>query len=187
MKSSRHLLWCILLLMPLNLKALTGPRAAQSSARDEVQRVAQMKPVIASFQWLQAQEPSFRKTHLEMVQVPSPPYGEKQRGEWLKKQFIAAGLADVEMDAIGNVTGVRKGSDAKAKLVAISAHMDTVFPAGTVLTPRTEGSRTYVPGISDNGTGLMALIAIANALKANPVKNAAGILFLANVGEEGEG
>jgi len=173
--------------MPLNLNALRGPRPTQNATRDDVQRVAQLKPVIATFQWFHLQEPNFRKTHLEMVQVPSPPFGEQKRGEWMKKQFMAAGLTDVEMDKIGNVTGMRKGTDTKAKLVALSAHMDTVFPAGTALTPRVEGSKTYLPGISDNGTGLMALLAIANGLKANPVKNSSGILFIANVGEEGEG
>ena len=44
------------------------------------------------------------------------------------------------------------------------------------------------PGVSDNGAGLAALLAIARALKSNSrIDNAASILFVANVGEEGEG
>src|SRR5207302_7095767 len=75
----------------------------------------------------------------------------------------------------------------KAKSVALTAHIDTVFPASTLIKSRTEKNKIFLPGISDNGTGVMGLYAIAAALKASPVRNEAGILFVGNVGEEGEG
>jgi acetylornithine deacetylase/succinyl-diaminopimelate desuccinylase-like protein len=65
--------------------------------------------------------------------------------------------------------------------------MDTVFPEGTPLDVRREGERLLGPGISDNGSGLVALLAVAGALQATQIQTAAPILFLANVGEEGEG
>ena len=44
------------------------------------------------------------------------------------------------------------------------------------------------PGVSDNGAGLAALLAIARAMKASPrVDTPNSVLFVANVGEEGEG
>ncbi len=44
------------------------------------------------------------------------------------------------------------------------------------------------PGVSDNGAGLAALLAIARSLKSNlRAADIAPILFVANVGEEGEG
>ena len=43
------------------------------------------------------------------------------------------------------------------------------------------------PGISDNGTGLAALVAIARALHEANIKPRRTILFVADVGEEGEG
>ena len=50
------------------------------------------------------------------------------------------------------------------------------------------GGRTiYAPGISDNGTGLAALLAIARSLRDARIRTSSSILFSANVGEEGEG
>jgi acetylornithine deacetylase/succinyl-diaminopimelate desuccinylase-like protein len=69
----------------------------------------------------------------------------------------------------------------------LSAHLDTVFPAGTDVQVEHDASRWTAPGISDNGTGLAALIAIARALRAAQIQPQLTILFVANVGEEGEG
>ena len=43
------------------------------------------------------------------------------------------------------------------------------------------------PGISDNGTGLAALVAVARAMRDAKLKTRSTILFVADVGEEGEG
>jgi acetylornithine deacetylase/succinyl-diaminopimelate desuccinylase-like protein len=69
----------------------------------------------------------------------------------------------------------------------LSAHLDTVFPAGTEVKVRRDGGRMSAPGISDNGTGLAALAAIARALHESQIKPQRTILFVADVGEEGEG
>src|SRR6202035_4286313 len=70
---------------------------------------------------------------------------------------------------------------------ALSAHIDTVFPAGTPLNLRQHGSRLYGPGVSDNGAGAAALLAVAAALHAAKIALATPLLFIGNVGEEGEG
>ena len=71
--------------------------------------------------------------------------------------------------------------------VTLSAHLDTVFPAGTPLNVRQQGSRLYGPGVSDNGAGVTAILAIAAALQALNLQHALPLLFIGNVGEEGEG
>jgi len=45
----------------------------------------------------------------------------------------------------------------------------------------------YAPGISDNGTGLVSLVALARAVHEARLKPQRTILFVADVGEEGEG
>jgi len=65
--------------------------------------------------------------------------------------------------------------------------LDTVFPKGTEIKVRREGDRLVAPGISDNGTGLAALLAVARAINVAKIKPQRTILFAANVGEEGEG
>ena len=71
--------------------------------------------------------------------------------------------------------------------IGVSAHLDTVFPQGTALQTREDGNKLYGPGISDNAAGVTALLAVASALKRLPLKPATNILFIGNVGEEGEG
>src|SRR2546423_12992863 len=65
--------------------------------------------------------------------------------------------------------------------------MDTFFPAGTPLNIRQQGHRLFGPGVSDNGAGLTALLAIAALLRSVRIRHALPFLFIANVGEEGEG
>ena len=52
---------------------------------------------------------------------------------------------------------------------------------------RQQGNRLYGPGVSDNGAGVTALLAVASALRAAKVAIATPIVFIGNVGEEGEG
>jgi len=71
--------------------------------------------------------------------------------------------------------------------ILLSAHLDTVFPAGTNCTPTEDGPKILAPGACDNAAGLAALLALAAALKHAEIVPACTILFAANVGEEGEG
>jgi tripeptide aminopeptidase len=172
-----------LLCMPVTLNT----RAFAQTENAQVSRVAQMRPVHDAFAWFRANEHELRRIQMEMIRIPAPPFGEGKRAEWLRDRFLQLGLQEVEIDKVGNVTGLRRGTDSKAKLLALTAHIDTVFPAGTPLNPRLEGNKIFGPGASDNGAGLMGLYAVAAALKSFPVKHTAGILFVGNVGEEGEG
>jgi acetylornithine deacetylase/succinyl-diaminopimelate desuccinylase-like protein len=107
------------------------------------------------------------------------------RGEWLEKRFRELGLADVQADEVGNIFGILPGLG--KHLVALSAHIDTVFPAGTPLNVHRQGNRLYGPGVSDNGAGVTALLAIAGALHSAGIQPSSSIVFFGNVGEEGEG
>jgi len=155
------------------------------SVQQEITRLSAMSEIRSAFAWLRSQEPQFAHWQLEMARIPAPPFGETARGHWLRQQFIELGLEEVRIDDVGNVFGVRRGLG--KRYVSLSAHMDTVFPAGTPLNIRQQGSRLYGPGVSDNGAGLTALLATAAALRAANVKHHLPILFIGNVGEEGEG
>ena len=181
-----------------------GPRTevplVPPTVQQEIARLAALPEVRAAFAWLRAEEPQFGSWQLEMARIPAPPFGEAARGEWLQERFRALELEDVHADDVGNVFGVRGAPDrhdqAKCdpakpaptrQCVALSAHIDTVFPAGTPLNLRQQGNRLYGPGVSDNGAGAAALLAVAAALRAAKIPLATPILFIGNVGEEGEG
>ena len=122
---------------------------------------------------------------MEVARIPAPPFGENARGEWLLEKFNSLGLERVHRDAVGNIIGVSAGSEPAA--VSVSAHLDTVFPAGTSLNIRQQGKRLYGAGISDNAAGITAMLAVAAALTELELPHAAPMIFIGNVGEEGEG
>jgi acetylornithine deacetylase/succinyl-diaminopimelate desuccinylase-like protein len=90
------------------------------------------------------------------------------------------------MDAEGNVMGIRRGTGA-GPLIAIAAHLDTVFPEGTDVKVKRQGARLFAPGIGDNSRGLAVMLGIIRALDAAHIQTRSDILFVGNVGEEGPG
>ena len=153
--------------------------------QQEISQLAAKPSVRSAYAWFISQEAQLAEWQLNLARIPAPPFGEQSRSEWLLERFIELDLADVHADEVGNVFGVRSGNG--GTYVAVSAHMDTVFPAGTPLNVRQQGVKLFGPGVSDNGAGLAALLATAAALRSARVQTTAPILFIANVGEEGEG
>ena len=170
--------------------AETSPTAdlyTAASIRKEVVELAADSQVHSAFSWFRANQRQLSDWQLEVTNIPAPPFGEGRRGEWLRKHFVFLGLKDVHVDSLGNVIGVRPGARENSKYIAITAHMDTVFPAATKIDARREGDKLYGPGISDNGAGLAAMLALVSALQASKLRTEAPLVFIANVGEEGEG
>jgi acetylornithine deacetylase/succinyl-diaminopimelate desuccinylase-like protein len=155
------------------------------SVPDEVARLAASPEIRSAFNWFRTQEPQLAHWQMEMARISAPPFGEGPRGIWLAEKFRELGLDDVRVDDVGNVFGVHPGFG--KRFVALSAHIDTVFPAGTPLNIRQQGSKLYGPGVSDNGAGVTAMLAIVALLRSVRVRHAMPFLFIGNVGEEGEG
>jgi tripeptide aminopeptidase len=124
---------------------------------------------------------------IELTEIPAPPFKESARGARMAEKFKALGLADVHIDAVGNVIGTRPGKDRAAKALMVAAHLDTVFPEGTNTKVRREGDTLHAPGIGDTTVTLAALLAFVRAMDAGKVQTARDIIFVANVGEEGQG
>lgn len=155
------------------------------TVQEEVGRLAAAPEVRSAFNWFRTQEPQLAQWQLEMARIGAPPFGETARGSWLAERFRELGLDDVRVDDVGNVFGIHPGFG--RRYVALSAHIDTVFPTGTPLNVRQQGTRLYGPGVSDNGAGVTAMLAIVALLRSVRVRHALPFLFIGNVGEEGEG
>lgn len=123
---------------------------------------------------------------IRICSIPASPFGERARAEYFREKFLALGLSEVEIDEEGNCLGLLRGNS-PAPLVVVSAHLDTVFAPDTDFTIARSGDRLLAPGIADDGCGLAALIAIAEAIQAEKIRTQGSILFVATVGEEGEG
>jgi acetylornithine deacetylase/succinyl-diaminopimelate desuccinylase-like protein len=144
-----------------------------------------MPDVQSALQWFRDQEAEFARWQMELARIPAPPFGEAARTAWLGEQFRALGIKEVGKDKIGNAYGFRKGR--QDSIISVSAHLDTVFPANTPLNIRKQGTKLYGPGISDNAAGVTALLAIVAAIQNFSLPHEDSLLFIGNVGEEGEG
>lgn len=126
---------------------------------------------------------------IRLTEIPSAPFKEAERGKVYLELLKQHGLTNVEMDTEGNVMGMRPGSGPSANrpLIAIAAHLDTVFPEGTNVKVRREGTKLHAPGVGDDSRSLAVLLALIRAMDAANIRTQADILFIGNVGEEGPG
>ena len=173
------LVWVILLSMPLRSSLAQPPRQAAVS---EITKHPQTQTAL---DWFEPHQSLINEIQIKLAEIPAPSFEEKQRAAAVETLLAAAGVT-THLDKTGNVIGELRGVNEK-EVVILSAHLDTVFPAGTDVKVHREGERLSGPGISDNGTGLAALVAIARAMQAAKIKPRRTILFVADVGEEGEG
>ena len=152
-----------------------------------IKQLAARPSVHAAFHWIELHQPTVRRWQSELTAIPAPPFAESARAARVLALFRELGLANPRLDEVGNVLADIPGVIPSPALL-LSAHLDTVFPAGTDCTVReSDDARLHAPGICDNGAGLAALLAIAAAMLHPHISPARTITFCANVGEEGEG
>ena len=123
---------------------------------------------------------------IRICSIPASPFGEQERAEYLNQKFQELGLAEVEIDEEGNCLGLIRGAS-RSPLVVVSAHLDTVFSKDADFTVFRREDRLFAPGIADDGCGLAALIALAQAIQTEQIPIEGSLLFVGTVGEEGEG
>ncbi|MGH9763972.1 MAG: M20/M25/M40 family metallo-hydrolase, partial [Blastocatellia bacterium] len=121
---------------------------------------------------------------IAVCEIPAPPFKEDVRADYVKRAFEKMGLPSVVVDSEGNVIAKRPGRSRSPKIV-ISAHLDTVFPEGTDVRVKRERGRLWAPGVSDNGCGVAALLALARVFDAAGIETEGTVYLVATVGEEG--
>jgi len=177
--SVKHLLlWVILSIMPVR-----SPGAPHRSV--SALQFAETPELRSALSWFSRNLTWINDQQVRITEIPAPPFQEAARASAIKILLAESGL-DVQIDKAGNVIGELPGTNDR-EIVMLTAHLDTVFPPGTNVKVRRDAERLSAPGISDNGTGLAALISIARAIRESQIKPRRTILFVADVGEEGEG
>lgn len=157
-----------------------------ASATDpSIVRLAQDPACVQALNWIDGSGAWVTEQQIRITETPAPEYGEKRRAELLQSILADMGYK-ARIDETGNVVVERIGMQAD-RVVLVAAHLDTVFTAGTDVQVRRDGKRLLAPGISDNGAGLAALVAVARAYVESSLRTDATIVFAADVGEEGEG
>ncbi len=167
----------------LLLTAVLGVAASASAASDQI---AARKDVKAALESVEAGEPDTIERQVRLCEVPAPPFREELRAKAFRKELQRIGMKKVRIDGAGNVLGEIAGRSA-GPVVVLSAHLDTVFPAGTDVTVVREGKLLKGPGIVDDCRGLAVIVTVAQTILSQGLPLAGTLVIAATVGEEGEG
>jgi acetylornithine deacetylase/succinyl-diaminopimelate desuccinylase-like protein len=159
---------------------------AFSAAAQDAARLAEDPTVKTALLAVKHNEGHFIDEQVRICEIPAPPFHEEVRGKELERLFKEAGLENVRIDKAGNVIGVRPGVSAHPNVV-FAAHLDTVFPEGTDVKVKRDGSVLKGPGIGDDCRGLVVVLGVIRALNEAKVNTPGTITFVADVGEEGLG
>ena len=152
--------------------------------RERVDRVFADPRLRQAFRFISDHEADIEADQIRLTGIAAPPFGEAERARHFRDELRRLGLQPT-MDEIGNVIAAydRIGSNP----VVIGAHLDTVFPASTPLRIRRRGNVLCMPGISDNGAGIVALLWVLRAARESQLRFLRPVVAIGNVGEEGEG
>ena len=157
---------------------------AQTPSRG-VESILHSTAFVAASDFLARDYDRFVRELITLTEIPAPPFKETARAAAFLQMLRASGLSDVETDAEGNVMGVRRGTD--RTMLAVLAHLDTVFPEGTDVHVKRDGTKLRAPGVGDDTRGLALMLTMIRAMDAAHMQTPHDILFVGNVGEEGEG
>lgn len=149
-------------------------------------KLAEDPTIKAALEAAKKNEAHFIDEQVRVCEIPAPPFKEEVRGKEFERLFKEAGLQNVRIDKAGNVIGVRPGAAAHPNVV-FAAHLDTVFPEGTDVHVKREGTLLKGPGIGDDCRGLVVMLGVIRALNEAKVKTPGTITFVADTGEEGLG
>lgn len=152
--------------------------------RELVDSVFADSRVRRGLQFISDHEAEIEADQIRLTRIPAPPFGETARAAAFTEELIKLGLRPVT-DSIGNVFAAFDGMGRNP--VVVGAHLDTVFPASTPLDLRRKGRALLLPGISDNGCGIVALLWAFRAAKDSRLEFRRPLIAVGNVGEEGEG
>lgn len=152
--------------------------------RDQVERVLADARIQQAFRFVSQHESEIEAGQIRLTSIPAPPFGEGPRAAAFTEELRKIGLRP-STDHVGNVIAAYE--DFGRHPVVLAAHLDTVFPAETALHLRRKNKTLFMPGISDNGCGLVALLWSLRAAREAALHFKRPIVAVANVGEEGEG
>src|SRR5690349_10712067 len=140
----------------------------------------------AALDTIRAQEPWTIDQQISICEIAAPPYKEATRAAEFRRRLQALGMTNLRIDSVGNVIAERRGIGT-GPTVLIEGHLDTVFPEGTNVEVKRNGTALAGPGIGDDCRGLAVVLSVLRALQKTNVQTLGTVYFVGDVGEEGQG
>jgi tripeptide aminopeptidase len=117
----------------------------------------------------------------EITKVAAPTFAEEARIEWIERR-LGSSVGSLRRDAVGNLLWT--WGEGTPKLL-LTAHVDTVFPAGIPLDVRVDGDYLVGPGVGDNAAAIATVIHVVSKLLETRDLAPGAVAF--TVAEEGLG
>lgn len=162
------------------------PLQIDKKMEKQLDKLMKDKTIKSAFAYIDALEAQTNADLIALTELAAPPFMEDKRAQAYQQLFKEAGADQVWIDEVGNVIALKKGKEGN-KVVALDAHLDTVFPEGTDVTVQQKGDTLYAPGIGDDTRGLAMVLAVFKAIKEKKIETKADVWFVGSVGEEGLG
>ena len=161
-------------------------RAQEPDYEAQAATLAALPSVARALELVEERDARTMADLLELTEIAAPPFAEDERAERFLEMLLDIGVDSAWIDTEGNVLALRRGTGSD-EVVAVTGHLDTVFPEGTDVTVRQRGDTLFAPGIGDDTRGLTAVLALLRVLNEAELQTTADLLFVGTVGEEGIG
>lgn len=149
-------------------------------------KVVNAPEVKAAVDFIKEDHPFSMKEHKEFVLCEAPTFHEEARAKMYAEKLSEYGLTGVKTEPYLDVWGVRKGTGG-GPTILVEAHMDTVFPFGSVKEIVDENGEMHAPGATDNTRGMTVLLSVLRAMNKFGIQTKGDIIFAGTAREEGMG
>ena len=152
-----------------------------------LQALLENEKVQNALKFIEEDEANSIEEQIDLTCIEAPTFHEENKGKKVRELFERYGLCDIQEDEVKNAIGFMKGCDPKDTYI-MEAHMDTVFPLGTVTQrPEIIDGVIHCPGICDNTRGVEIVLSCIRAIGKAGIKLKNNVLFSATAREEGAG
>ncbi|MGM9639399.1 MAG: M20/M25/M40 family metallo-hydrolase [Butyricicoccaceae bacterium] len=150
------------------------------------QQVLSLEEVQKALAFVEADAEQSIEDQVALTLIEAPTFHEEARAKAYAEYLGKLGLEDPHVDEFGNAVALWKGAGTGPKIL-VEAHLDTVFPFGSVKEVKRENGVLYAPGIVDDTRGLAVLLSALRGLKASGLQTSGDIVFVGTSREEGMG
>ena len=149
-------------------------------------QVLSLEEVQKALAFVEADAEQSIEDQVALTLIEAPTFHEEARAKAYAEYLGKLGLEDAHVDEFGNAVALWKGAGTGPKIL-VEAHLDTVFPFGSVKEVKRENGVLYAPGIVDDTRGLAVLLSALRGLKASGLQTSGDIVFVGTSREEGMG
>lgn len=162
------------------------PTSAPTPLEAGIDKLVKHPTLASAFKAIELENGWTLGQQIALCEIPAPPFKEAARAAAFRERLKGLGVQQVRIDGEGNVIGEIRGVRPGPTLL-LAGHLDTVFPEGTNVTVKREGTKLTAPGIGDDCRGLAVVLAVARQVVTQKIPFSGRLLVVGNVGEEGLG